>query len=868
MADDRTAATPDGGTEWIRRADYQPPRYRINRVELAVDVDARTVVTSRMQIERNAGADPEAPLWLDARDLELLSIRVDDAPLAADRLVHGNGGFWVHGLPTQCLIETQCAIHPEQNTALEGFYASGPMYCTQCEAHGFSRITPFIDRPDVLARFQVRLTADATRFPVLLANGDCIERGTLDDGRHFTVWEDPFPKPCYLFAMVAGDLALVRGDYRTSEGRPIALEFYVDHGSEGLVDHAMEALRQAMRWDEECFGLHYDLDTYMVVAARAFNMGAMENKGLNIFNSSLVLASTRTATDATFDAITSVIAHEYFHNYTGNRVTCRDWFQLSLKEGLTVFRDQRFSEDVLGASVQRIEQARALRAVQFPEDAGPTAHPVRPDAYKEVNNFYTPTVYEKGAEIVRMMHSRIGESAFREGLRSYLQQHDGTAATIEDFVQALSTAAGVDLDGFLAWYGQAGTPRLAVRREWLPEQGRMRLHFNQHTPATPGQPDKQPLPIPIRMQLLDGEGEVRPLPAHPARQGDDLLLMTEATLTLDIDSDEPLLPACLMGLSAPVILQGDYSTLDLQRLAVQAGDPYVRWDALQQLHAQAHRALMADDDSLLEPLLVSLQRIAASPPEDEAFTAMLLAPPAMSWLWEHYDTLDPQRFMAAFQSLKTAVARALCGPLSVWAQRNPIAPGRAGQRALTNVALGYLLLLQSDAVLALARRRVCDDNMTLAMAALQGLNQTATGECTLANAAFYERWRDDALVLDRWFAVQAASPHCTVEGVQQLLEHPDFDWQNPNRVRAVVASFARENLSHFHSEAGYALYADILQRLDRSNPQIAARLCRPLIGFARLAEPWSGQQRAAAQALRARAASPNLQEMLDAALHD
>ncbi|MHA7835642.1 MAG: DUF3458 domain-containing protein, partial [Algiphilus sp.] len=408
--------------------------------------------------------------------------------------------------------------------------------------------------------------------------------------------------------------------------------------------------------------------------------------------------------------------------------------------------------------------------------------------------------------------------------------------------------------------------RLRLRREWLPEQSRMRLHFEQHTPATPGQVEKQPLPIPIRMQLLDAEGAPRPLPEHPARQGDDLLLMTDAAMTVDIDSDEPLLPACLMALSAPVILEADYRSLDLQRLAVQATDPYVRWDALQQMHAQAHRALMAEDDSLLEPLVMSLQRIAAAPPEDEAFTAMLLAPPALSWLWEQYETLDPQRFMDAFTSLKKAVARALCGPLSVWAQRNPIGPGRAGPRALTNVALGYLLLLQPDTVLALARRRVCDDNMTLAMAALQGLNQTATGECTLANGAFYERWRDDALVLDRWFAVQAGSPHCTVEGIQQLLAHPDFDWQNPNRVRAVVASFARDNLSHFHTEAGYRLYADILERLDQSNPQIAARLCRPLIGFARLEAPWSHQQREVVTSLRSRARSPNLLEMLDAAL--
>jgi aminopeptidase N len=865
MADEARQA-PDAEDTRILRRDYRPPDYDIDAVALDVRVDAQTQVHARLQMRRREGVDPSAPLWLDARELDLRALAVDGESVPEGRIRREAEGFYVEQLPDRFELSTHCVIRPEANTALEGFYASGPMYCTQCEAHGFSRITPYIDRPDVLARFRVRLSAERDRFPVLLANGDCVERGEEGEGWHYAVWEDPFAKPCYLFAMVAGDLAVVRDSYRTYEGRDIALEFYVDHGDEALVDHAMGALKRAMRWDEETFGLAYDLDTYMVVAARAFNMGAMENKGLNIFNSALVLASPETATDTTYDAITAVIAHEYFHNYTGNRVTCRDWFQLSLKEGLTVFRDQRFSEDVLGAEVQRIEQVRMLRAMQFPEDAGPTAHPVRPEAYKEVNNFYTATVYEKGAEIVRMLHARIGEEAFREGLRRYLSLHDGTAATIEDFVQALAEASGVDLTSFLAWYGQAGTPRLTLSRQWAPEAQRMRLRFSQHTPATPGQAEKAPLPIPLRLRLLDGEGRAVPLPEHPARIGEDMLLMDAATLTLDMPSEQPLLPVPLLGFSAPAIVESDFNALELQRMAVQERDAYARWDALQQLQARAHAALLRDDGKALEPLLNTLQRIAANPPEDEALTAQLLAPPRSAWLWEQYERVDPQRFVQAMDRQKEAIARALCGPMSVWAQRQPVGARQAGERALTVLALDYLVLLAADSARALARRRTEAVNMTLSLGALTALSQTRSSELATASAVFYERWRDRPLVLDRWFAVSAGARHADVASLRRLLSHEDFDWHNPNRVRAVAGSFARDNLAHFHTEAGYALFAEVLERLDLSNPQLAARMSRPLLGFARLEAPWSDWQREAAARLRARAQSVHLREMLDAAL--
>ena len=854
----------------IRRGDYRPPAYLVERVELDVAIDVETLVEARLHIVRAAGTPPDAPLRLDARELDIVELSIDGEPLAAERWRVEDAQVMISAPPAQFVLGSRVRLRPEDNTALEGFYASGPMYCTQCEAHGFSRITPFPDRPDVLSRYRVRLCADRARFPVLLANGNLVESGALDDGRHYAVWDDPYAKPCYLFAMVAGDLALVEDRYRTGSGRDIALRFYVDAGNEDRVGHAMDALRRSMAWDEARYGLEYDLDTYMVVAARAFNMGAMENKGLNVFNAAYVLASPETATDDEYDAIEAVIGHEYFHNYTGNRVTCRDWFQLSLKEGLTVFREQQFCAEQGSAGVRRIEQVRMLRAMQFPEDAGPTAHPVRPEAYVEVNNFYTATIYEKGAEIVRMLQTLLGDAAFNAGVRRYLREHDGRAATIEDFLAALASESGQPLDDFAHWYAQAGTPVLTLRRQWDADARRLRLNLHQHTPPTPGQPHKRPLPLPLRIRIWSPDGEALPLPAHPARRGDDLLLMDGETLTLDIDSPQGQpLPALLHGFSAPVRLQADYQPAELLRLATVDDDAFIRWEALQQLFLRAHKGLVAGDDGAAEALLIGLQRIAAAPPPDRALTACLLRFPDTDWLMDQYPQLDPDAFVAASLRLRQRIAGALCGTLSVWASQANEAADQAGQRALTNVALHYLAAQGVPATLALAGRRAATGNMTLALGALSALveaGDAAASERDAALAAFRERWADEPLVLDKWFSLKAASAADAESGLRALLADPAFDWRHPNRVRAVLTGFSRRNLRAFHGEGGYAAYADALRRLDALNPQVAARLLRPLLGWRRLAQPWAGRQREVLAGLREAGLSRDLGELLEAGL--
>nr|WP_293244502.1 aminopeptidase N [Panacagrimonas sp.] len=858
----------------ILRSDYQASDFLLDRIELDVQIEDQTRVEALLHLRRRPGADAAAPLRLDGREMELLGLELDGQALPESRRRLDGARLQIDEVPDAFVLRTVVRHDPEKNTALEGWYRSGPMLCTQCEAQGFSRITYAIDRPDVLSRYRVRLEADAARYPVLLANGDCVDAGTLPGGRHYAVWEDPHPKPCYLFAMVAGDLACVEGRHRTPSGRDVSLRFYVDRGNEDRVEHAMESLRKAMIWDERVYGLEYDLDTYMVVAARDFNMGAMENKGLNLFNARYVLASQQTATDADYDAVESVIAHEYFHNWTGNRVTCRDWFQLSLKEGLTVYRDQCFSADQGSRDVTRIDHVRVLRAMQFPEDAGPTAHPVRPDAYAEVNNLYTATVYEKGAEILRMLASVIGEPAFIAGVRRYLQQHDGTAATVEDLLAALEHVSGQSLDGFRQWYSQSGTPQVEIRDEYDARSRRYRLHLRQHTPPTQDQAQKKPLPIPLRFGLRDAQD--RPLsfePQPPLLPRTDLILLEadQAELVLDDVPSSPT-PSFLHGFSAPVKLRYAYSADALQRLTLHEEDGFLRWEAAQRLIADALFESMSQPQpgECVQVLVHTLQLLAASPPQDKALLAELLRLPAESELAATIEPLDPQRVVRARDGLRQAIAQALTGPLSVWAEWAPAepSPDNRARRSLSNLALWYLGGLGSARIRRMALERSTSPNMTLAMGGLAALRDAESDEREQAMAAFHARFRQDPLVLDKWFALEAGSARPGgVERVRALLSHADFQ-PNPNRVRSVLGTFMRENLRAFHAPdgSGYRLLSEQIQRLDAGNPQLAARLVEGLLGWRRLIPEHGESMRAALERLAQAGPSRDVAEKVGKAL--
>ncbi|MGQ0502659.1 MAG: aminopeptidase N [Panacagrimonas sp.] len=862
----------------ILRSDYRPPQFLLDRIDLSVTIAGLTTVEARLALRRSADANADAagaPLVLDGRGMELVSLAIDGVALSSEQYRVDDEHLHIANVPDQFTLYVITRIDPERNTTLEGWYRSGPMLCTQCEAQGFSRITYALDRPDVLSRFRVRLQADASTFPVLLANGNLEESGTLDNGQHYAVWDDPFLKPCYLFAMVAGDLACVEDRYATASGRTVALKFYVDRGNEDRVDHAMESLKAAMRWDERVYGLEYDLDTYMVVAAREFNMGAMENKGLNLFNARFVLASAETATDEDFDGVESVIAHEYFHNWTGNRVTCRDWFQLSLKEGLTVFRDQCFSADLGSPDVSRIEHVRLLRAQQFTEDAGPTAHPVRPDAYAEVNNLYTATVYEKGAEILRMLHGLIGAQAFIQGIQIYLRRHDGTAATVEDLLAALEESGGRSLDGFRRWYSQAGTPQVDITDEYDPQNRRYCLKLKQHTAPLAAHAGKPPqaLPIPIRFVLRDAEGRPLTVRAQPPLlpRADLILLETDQAEIVFDDIDDLPVPSFLHGFSAPVKLRFPHPPQALAQQVLNEDDGFLRWEAAQRLMLDALFERMAGAPGASDRVLLgTLQTLAANPPADKALLAEILRLPSAGELATQIEPLDPPRVAQARDALRHAIAQALTGPLSVWATWAPTersADSRA-RRRLSNVALGYLAHLGVARIRRLALERAESGCMSLVMGAMGALRDVACEEREQSMKGFHARFRHDPLVLDKWFALEAASSlPGAVERVQKLLAHPDFQ-PSPNRVRAVLGSFMRENLAGFHRPdgSGYRLLAEQLGRIDRSNPQLSARLVDGMLGWRRLAEPFGGLMRSALESLAAQKPSKDLREKLDKAL--
>ena len=849
----------------VHRKDYSPPPLLVDSVLLYVQVGATTRVQARLQMRRNPAAATGTPLWLDGRELTLESIAIDGQPLAPAGYRLTPTGLELLEAPAQFELTVVTEIDPDHNDSMEGFYRSGAMLCSQCEAHGYSRISYYPDRPDVLARFQVRMEADAGRYPVLLSNGHLIESGRLADGRHYAVWDDPHAKPCYLFAMVAGDLAQVRDSYTTASGRPVDLHFYVDAGNEALAGHAIASLKQAMAWDEQAYGLEYDLDLYQVVAARDFNMGAMENKGLNLFNARYVLASPETATDEDYQQVLAVIGHEYFHNWTGNRVTCRDWFQLSLKEGLTVLREQQFCEATGSPGVQRIRQVEFLRGQQFAEDAGPLAHPVRPESYQEVNNFYTLTIYEKGAELLRMLRTVVGGDKFTAGVQAYLRQHDGSAATIDDFIAAQETVSGVNLGGFRRWYSQAGTPGLSLSTEFA--DGRLTIIASQDPPLN--QPDNQPVPIPLRLRLRDrsgsvlvgaGAGELRVLEGAEVRWAFE-----------GLDSAPVVVP--LLEFSAPVRLHFPRPAEHLAATLLQEEDAFARWDAGQQLMIAAFLEHLGGQPQEITAVLIdALQRLAAQPTEDYALLAELLRLPAHHLLSEQLQPMEPLRVLAARTALQEKLAHALTGPCSVWAAWAPMSldADAVGRRALASVAMQYLgALPELPCRKLLLERALGCSNMSLRMAALQALNDSPGLAREQALAEFLSFAGEQSLVLDKWFSLQAASRLTrSAAAVAALMQHPQFERRNPNRVRAVLGAFSRRNPAAFHAQdgSGYRFLAQQVLAFETANPQLAARLLEPLVQWGRHAAPYGELQLAALRSIARAAGSADVQELVQRAL--
>ncbi len=825
--------------------DYTPPPFSVESLKLHFALDeSATEVSARMQLQATGTAQP---LRLNGQKLELLALRIDGNEVGEDEYTVDEESLTLHRPPERFELEVVTRIDPSANTALEGLYTSSGNFCTQCEAEGFRKITYYPDRPDVMTIFTTTIVADKAKYPVLLSNGNQVEQGELDGGKHFVTWHDPHPKPCYLFALVAGDLACIDDSFTTMSGREVKLQLFVQHGNEDKTAHAMASLKKAMAWDEQTFGREYDLDIYMIVAVDDFNMGAMENKGLNIFNSRFVLAKQETATDTDFYGIESVIAHEYFHNWSGNRVTCRDWFQLSLKEGFTVFRDQQFSADMNSPAVQRIDDVTMLRTHQFAEDAGPMAHPVRPDSYVEINNFYTLTVYEKGAELIRMLHTLLGAKCFRKGSDLYFERHDGQAVTCEDFVQAMADANDYDLTSFLNWYRQAGTPHVEVRREYHAGNRALTLHMRQHTPPTPGQPEKQPMPIPVKTALLDEHGTALPLRLEgesDASGTERILLLGQPEQSFTFTDVSPgTVPSLLRNFSAPVKLKTDYSDEELAFLMGHDNDPFNRREAGQQLALrvllnQYASAQKGENGGVHAGLSAAFARNLTDPSLDQALIAEAISLPAESYVAEFIDKVDPQLLHKVHLGIRSELAQEHRAVLQkIYDKCDSSGPYRVdaasmGRRRLRNQCLNYLMLLDDDAVVEQCLAQYHEaDNMTDGLAAMSALTHTGHEAATAVLEDFYHRWKDDNLVLDKWFAIQASSPfEATYETVAALVEHADFHIRNPNRVRSLIGAFGMRNPVAFHrvDGKGYTFLASFIMELDQLNPQVAARLLTPL----------------------------------------
>ncbi len=894
----REGATPT----LVRREDYTAPAYFIDTVDLTFDLDpAKTRVLNKMLLRRNPAVAAQ-PLRLDGEELNLArvlvngagtSFKMDGNTLVLENLPEG---------PEPFALEIFTTCNPEKNTKLSGLYVSNNSFFTQCEAEGFRRITYFLDRPDVMASYSVLLRANKAQYPVLLSNGNLVASGALDDGRHYAQWVDPHKKPCYLFALVAGKLVAREQRITSRAGKEHLLQVYVRAGDLDKTEHAMNSLMASVAWDEARFGLSLDLERFMIVATSDFNMGAMENKGLNIFNTKYVLASQATATDADYAGIESVVGHEYFHNWTGNRITCRDWFQLSLKEGLTVFRDQEFSQDLCAEAsaraVKRIEDVRVLRTAQFPEDAGPMAHPVRPDSYLEINNFYTVTVYEKGAEVVRMMQTLVGREGFRAGMDLYFARHDGQAVTCDDFAQAIAdanpgSALALHLPAFKRWYAQAGTPRVHAQGHYDAQLRQYTLRLSQHCPATPGQEHKQPFVIPVNVGLvaadsgkalpvqLDGQDQARP---------SALLVLTESQHEYRfVGVDEEPVPSLLRGFSAPVVLECDYSDTQLLTLLAHDSDPFNRWEAGQRLVLRAAINSIAQEQDLTRAKVLNdatveaLRAVLRSPALDAAFKDLVLTLPSESYIAEQLDVVDPQRIHAVREAMRMQLALALHEDWA-WAfeahqDNGAYTPDAhsSGRRALAGLALAHLCLAateQGDPVWPgkTLQRFKTAGNMTErfnALAALVGAGHSLAGG---ALARFHEQFRHEALVLDKWFALQGGT--CDRGGqvlgaVRQLMQHPDFQLRNPNRARSLLFSYCNANPGAFHrtDAAGYVFWAERVLELDAINPQVAARLARALDRWKRLAEPYRSAAREALVRVSAKAdLSNDVREVVERAL--
>jgi aminopeptidase N len=845
---------------------YQPPVFTLDTVSLNVDLyDSHALVTNTMTLKRQH----KGSLCLYGNELELISIELNDAPLPGSAYQMEAGNLIINACPDECTLTIKTRIRPQDNTALSGLYRSNHLFCTQCEAEGFRRITFFPDRSDVLAIYTTRISADKAHYPILLSNGNLIDSGNADEGRHWATWHDPFKKPSYLFALVAGNLACVKDTFITASGRCVDLRIYVEPGNEHKCAHAMVCLKKAMTWDEEHYGREYDLDIFMIVAVSDFNMGAMENKGLNIFNAKYILASPDTATDTDYAGIESVVAHEYFHNWTGNRITCRDWFQLSLKEGLTVFRDQEFSRDMNSRDVNRILDVKALRTAQFPEDAGSMAHPVRPEAYKEINNFYTATVYNKGAEVIRMQQTLLGDEGFRRGMDLYFERHDGQAVTIDDFVASMEDANGVNFTQFKRWYAQAGTPRVKVSTHY--QEGRLSVSLTQSCPPTPECAVKEPFHIPIRIALFDAQnGQAIPI-SQPILE----LRETSQTFYFDHLKNEPIV-SLLRDFSAPIILEYETSPETLQTLLRVETNGFSKWEAAQHLALNEITQRYESPETKKEisaALLEAYQNILQDNSQDAALRAELLTPPSYEEVIASLTHVDVTRIEAARDWFRQNLGHHVFDTAqttydALWREEDHTINGAAfARRKLRNTCLWLMMKADESATLSRVEaqyagaRTMSDQIASLALL----VNQKDNTKRQHALDAFYQQWQHDDLVLDKWFSLQATCelPN-TLAHVKTLLKHPAFNMKNPNKVRALIGAFTQANPRNFHdiNGQGYVFLKDMLIQLDKINPQIAARLATPFTRWQRLDLPRQASMKVELQALASTTLSRDLEEVV------